>query len=156
MDRRIQLHQSSRSSTLDLDAADAWAVVASGRPGPQWHVDALPFVVRGALDRALGGAGRRWPPPDRTLLETGDRVGFWRVTDTRRRTLVLEAEVRSPGLVRLTTSVHAAGPGRCTVKQAVRFEPDGLVGQLYLLADLPAREAVVELTHRRLLADLGG
>ncbi len=64
------------------------------------------------------------------------------------------ADVRSPGRVTLVTSVEPAGPGRCTVRQSVTFEPDGLVGQLYMLADLPAREVVVELTHRRLLAEI--
>jgi hypothetical protein len=56
--------------------------------------------------------------------------------------------------VTLETTVEPAAPGRCTLRQSVVFEPDGLLGRLYLLADLPAREAVSEVTHRAVLAEL--
>jgi hypothetical protein len=131
-----------------------WSVVASGTDGPHWYVDALPLVVRGAVDRVLGGAGRRWPAPDRPVLRAGDSAGFWRVTRADGRVLDLEAAVRSPGTVRLTTSVEPAGADRTVVRQSVSFEPTGLAGQLYMLVDLPSREVVVELVHRRLLAEL--
>ena len=45
-------------------------------------------------------------------------------------------------------------PDGCAVDLQVTFEPEGLLGTAYLLADLGAREAVVELTHRRLVGDL--
>jgi uncharacterized protein DUF2867 len=154
VDRSLRIHRSSRASALDRDADDVWSVVASGTDGPHWYVDALPLVVRGAVDRLLGGAGRRWPPPGRAELRAGDTVGFWRVTRAADRGLELEADVRSPGRVRLTTRVESTGPGRSVVRQTVGFDPDGLAGQLYMLADLPSREVVVELVHRRLLAEL--
>ena len=94
---------------------------------------------------------------DGPLLRAGDRAGFWRVlaagTTATGHRLVLEAAVRAPGRVVLELRVdrHPAG---CTVDLAITFEPDGLLGAAYLLTDVPAREAVVELTHRRLLADL--
>ena len=131
-----------------------WAVVAGAEPGPHWYVDALPFVVRGGLDRAFGGEGRRWPVPAHEVLRAGDTAGFWRVIRAQRRTLELEAAVRAPGQVTLETAVLAGGPGRCRVRQRVTFEPDGLAGQLYMLVDLPAREVVVELAHRALLAEI--
>ena len=68
-------------------------------------------MVRGALDRLVGGAGRRWPAPDRDLLRAGDEVGFWRVTGADEGRLDLEAAVRAPGRVTLTTTVTAEGPG---------------------------------------------
>ena len=138
-----------------MPAPQAWAVVASGRTRPQWYVDAAPFVVRGGLDRLAGGAGRAWPPPGTDLLATGDRAGFWRVDDCddEQRRLVLVAEVRAPGTVSLVTDVLPDVEG-CLVRQSVRLDPSGLLGAAYLLADLPAREAVLELTHRRLLRDL--
>ena len=153
MDRGLKIHRSTRTSTVDRDAAEVWSVVAGGGPGSHWYVDALPFVVRGGIDRAVGGEGRRWPVPGRPL-RSGDTAGFWRVSGVEGRTLRLDADVRSPGRVRLVTRVREDRSGRCTVSQSVSFEPDGLRGQLYLVADLPAREVVVELAHRRLLADL--
>jgi hypothetical protein len=110
-------------------------------------------VVRGALDRLLGGAGRRWPAPGRDLLVTGDTVGFWRVVRADDGVLDLEAVVRAPGRVTLRTEVSPYGAG-ARVSQAVTFAPHGVLGSAYLLADLPAREAVIALTHRRLLHDL--
>lgn len=156
MRRRSTLTSTSRESRLPLTADAAWAVVASGRDGPQWYADAAPFVVRGALDRVTGGTGRRWDPPGRAMLETGDHAGFWLVTDADHaaRRLVLTAEVRAPGTVTLVTDVLPATTGSL-LRQRVRFAPSGLLGTAYLLVDLPARGALVELTHRRLLKDLG-
>ena len=67
--------------------------------------------------------------------------------------MALEAAVRAPGRVTLTTTVTAEGPGT-RLDQRVTFRPDGLLGGAYLLADLPAREAVIALVHRRLRQDL--
>ena len=139
---------------MDLPIDAVRAVVASGRPGARWYVDALPLVVRGGIDRLLGGDGRRWPAPDRDLLQRGDRVGFWSVVRSRTDELALRAEVRAPGEVVLTSRLTALSPTRTRVDQTVTFHPSGLLGAAYLLADLPAREAVIELVHRRLLRDL--
>ncbi|MBB6628374.1 DUF2867 domain-containing protein [Nocardioides sp. KIGAM211] len=156
MRRRTSLHSSGRRSDVDLAADRAWPVVASGQDRPQWYVDAAPFVFRGAVDRLVGGEGRRWRPPGTPVLSTGDTAGFWRVVeaDHGARRLVLEADLRSPGSVLLHTEVTPLGETRCRVTQRVSFAPRGLLGTAYLLADLPAREAVIELVHRRLLTDL--
>ncbi|CAB4712759.1 unannotated protein [freshwater metagenome] len=61
--------------------------------------------------------------------------------------------MRAPGRVRLRTDVRPTLAG-CDVEQVVTFTPSGLLGRAYLLADLPAREALLTLVHRRLLADL--
>ena len=153
MDRRLRLHRSTRATQLDRDPDEVWGVVSDAGLGPHWYVDALPLIVRGAIDRAVGGEGRRWEVPAHASLRTGDTAGFWRVTGAEKHTLELVADVRSPGRVVLTTSVRADGEG-CRVTQDVAFEPDGVVGQLYMLTDLPAREVVIELIHRRLLAEI--
>ncbi|MDP2775633.1 MAG: DUF2867 domain-containing protein [Nocardioides sp.] len=156
MRRRSTLSSTSRESRLTHSADAVWAVVASGRGGPQWYVDAAPFVVRGVLDRLSGGDGRPWPPPGTARLTTGDRAGFWQVTeaDHARRRLVLTARVRAPGSVTLVTDVVSGTTG-CLLRQRVRLQPSGLLGAAYLIVDLPARSALLELTHRRLLKDLG-
>ncbi len=136
-----------------------WSVVASGRTGPQWYVEAAPLVFRGAVDRLVGGGGRRWAPPGTDLLRAGDRAGFWEVAEAEHaaptRRLVLRAQVRAPGVVELETLAEALPAGSTRLSQTTRFAPRGLAGAAYLLADLPAREAVSELTHRRLLSDCG-
>ncbi|CAB4756214.1 unannotated protein [freshwater metagenome] len=157
----ISLHSSRRVSTVPLGPDEVWAVVAGAGPGRHWYADAAPFVLRGAIDRAVLGGGRRWPVPDGPLLRAGDRAGFWVVRAAGDRPgghrLVLEAAVRAPGTVTLTVLVTgvgtAAGPGT-EIDLQVRLDPRGVLGAAYLLADLPAREAVVELTHRRLVTDV--
>lgn len=158
MRRRTSLHTSERGSDLALPAQHAWRIVASGHDRSQWYVDSAPFVVRGAADRLVGGEGRRWRPPGTPVLSAGDTAGFWRVAeaDHDARRLVLEADIRAPGAVVLRTEVKALGDGRCRLVQSVAFSPTGMLGAAYLLADLPAREIVIELVHRRLCADLLG
>lgn len=153
MDRRSDLHTSSRTSVVDLPPDVVRAVVASGRHGPQWYVDALPLVARGALYRLVGGAAPQ-EPPGRELLEPGDLAGFWRVLESTPTELLLQAQVRAPGTVTLHTLLEPTGARSTRVRQTVALAPSGFLGRLYLVADLPAREAVIELVHRRLLRDL--
>ncbi len=153
------LQRSGRSTTLDRPAADVWAAVASARAdddGDVWYVDAPGFVVRGAIDRLTLGQGRRWPLPDRDLLRTGDRAGFWEVREVDHdvRRMSMEASVRAPGTVRMEVSVADAGADWSVVTMAISFAPRGLLGWTYLLTDLAAREVLVELTQRALLADV--
>jgi hypothetical protein len=136
---------------------DAWSVVAAADVATPWYVDAAPFVFRGAFDRLLGGAGRRWPVPGRPLLARGDRTGFWEVEEVvgagPRRRLLLAAVVRAPGRVTCDVTVATASGGT-RITTEVRLEPDGVVGWAYLAVDLPAREAVVEVVHRRIVGDV--
>ena len=160
MDRQRTLTTSTRSADVDLPVAEVWDIVASGASGPQWYVDAAPFVFRGALDRLVGGAGRRHRPPGRSRLATGDRVGFWRVVeaDHRDRRLLLEAQVRAPGRVTLEAVVGPGGTlgddAASLVTLTITLEPRGLLGAAYLVADLPARAVVAELTMLHLLTVL--
>ncbi|MGA8846463.1 MAG: DUF2867 domain-containing protein [Nocardioides sp.] len=160
MDRQRTLTTTTRSADVGLPIDEVWDVVASGTSGPQWYVDAAPFVFRGALDRLVGGAGRRHRPPGRSRLATGDRVGFWRVLDAdhRERRLLLEAQVRAPGRVRLEAIVSPGGSigdeAASVVTLTITLEPRGLLGAAYLVADLPARAVVAELTMLHLLTVL--
>lgn len=158
MIRRTTPTTSSRATRLGCTPDQAWAVAACARRGPRWYVDAGPLLVRGAIDRLLPGATPQSPLPERDLLEVGDGAGFWTVTgaDPVARRLELIARVRAPGTVVLTTVVEpdAADGSTCRLRQEVRFRPSGLLGLAYLSADLPAREVVIELTHRRLVADV--
>lgn len=155
MERCRTLQTTSRSSVVALDPAATWDVVASGVDTRQWYADAAPFVVRGTIDRLVRGPGRRVRPPGRPLLRTGDRVGFWDVVeaDHDARRLVLEAQVRAPGTVTLEAEVVPDAEGT-RVSLTITFRPRGLVGRAYLLADLPARALVAELTMLHLLTVL--
>lgn len=154
---------STRTTRARPTPHQAWAVLASGGPGEHWYADAAPLRFRAALDRAVGGPGAPWTPPPRELA-AGDRAGFWRVvaavpptatgpSTTARGTLVLEAQVRAPGRVTLTVEVAASGTGSA-ITTTVRLDPRGVLGAAYLVVDLPAREVLTELVHRRMLAEV--
>ena len=153
----VSLHSSRRVGTVPRTPDEVWSVVAGAGPGRHWYVDAAPFVLRGAIDRAVLGGGRRWPVPDGPLLAAGDRAGFWLVRAAGTRPaghrLVLQAAVRAPGTVTLALLVSAV-EGGSEVDLTIRFDPDGVLGTAYLLADLPAREVLTDLVARRIRADL--
>ncbi len=151
----MHLTSSIRRGTIALRPAETWRVVANGREGPRWYVEAAPLALRAWIDRALGGPGADAPPPGRELLRPGDHAGFWEVDAADGSLLELRARVRAPGTVRLQVEVDAASDqDASTVTTTILLEPKGLVGMAYLVADLPARETVAALTHRRLMDEL--
>jgi hypothetical protein len=155
MRRRSSLLTSARSTRLDVPPDDAWAALVSTAGGRHWYADAPPLVFRKSLDRLVGGSPAA-PLPDHPRLATGDRAGLWWVAeaDPDARRLVLEADVRAPGLVVMTTVVLSTPGSGCEVRQAVSFAPAGVVGVAYLLPDLPVRELVAEWVHREALGDV--
>ncbi|MCL8023944.1 DUF2867 domain-containing protein [Nocardioides bruguierae] len=160
--RRTTATSSTRTTRVPFSAQVTYRAVASAAAGPHWYLDAAPLRLRGALDRLLGGAAPA-SPSGRPLLRAGERAGFWRVLQAGRATdghrLLLEAEVRAPGRVTLETVVSPAAPGRdagAVLTQTVTLAPAGLLGAAYLVADLPAREALLEVVHRRTVAEVRG
>lgn len=156
MRRRTSLLTSARSTRLDVPADAAWAALVSAEDGREhWYADAAPLVFRQALDRLVGGPPAA-PLPAHPRLRAADRTGLWRVVeaDATARRLVLEAVVRAPGRVALTSTVLSAPGGGAELGQSVSFAPSGLLGAAYLLTDLPARELVIELVHRRTAAEV--
>ncbi|GAA4124102.1 hypothetical protein GCM10022215_31490 [Nocardioides fonticola] len=153
---RPTLTTSSRATTLAVEPGAAWEAVVANGPHA-WHVDAPPLVFRGALDRLVGGEGRRRPDPDSGPLRVGDRPGLWVVEEVGvagdRGHLLLRATVRAPGVVTLRVVVEPRGAGT-TLTTSVRLVPRGGFGWAYLSADLPARETVVTWVHRRLVDDV--
>ena len=97
------------------------------------------WVVRGLLDRLVGGVGltrgRRHP----VELAVGDPVDFWRVeTLEPDRLLRLRAEMKAPGAAWLEFHIEpdTAGDGAWLLQRA-RFHPRGLAGRLYWYVLVP-------------------
>jgi hypothetical protein len=155
MRRRSSLLTSARSTRLGVSPDAAWGALVSTRAGRHWYADAPPLVLRQSLDRLVGGPPAA-PLPHHPELATGDRAGLWWVAeaDAVCRRLVLEARVRAPGVVVLTTTVLSTPRSGCEVRQAVSFAPAGVVGMAYLISDLPVRELAAEWVHRQALADV--
>jgi uncharacterized protein YbjT (DUF2867 family) len=125
------LYVDERTTPVDADLDDLWAVVESVGGERGWYSWALAWQVRGLLDRLSGGPGLRRGRRDPHRLAVDDAVDFWRVEEVEHgRLLRLRAEMRLPGLAWLELRVGRA-EGRTVFSQRALFHPHGLAGQLY-------------------------
>lgn len=119
---------------------ELWQVVEAVGGDRGWYGTSLAWVVRGLLDRAVGGPGLRRGRPER--LQAGDAVDCWRVEQVVPGTLLrLRAEMRLPGTARLELAVEADGT-RSVLVQRTSFEPRGLAGRTYWRAVAPLHGVV--------------
>ncbi len=99
-----------------------------------WHHANWLWQLRGFLDRLSGGVGLRRGRTQRTKIESGDVIDFWRVlyankTEAR---LLLYAEMKLPGEAWLEFRLNGD-----TLVQTATFRPKGLLGRLYWYTVLP-------------------
>ena len=118
-----------------------------------WLVGNLLWMVRGAIDRLVGGPGLRRGRRHPTELAVGDEVDCWRVETLAPGRLVrLRAEMRLPGDAWLEWEIVPTG-GRARLVQRARFRPRGLLGRAYWYAVAPFHALVFGRLARRLAAD---
>jgi hypothetical protein len=119
---------------LDIDAspADAYRVFASlgGKRG--WLFFNELWVIRGILDRLVGGVGMRRGRRDPLDVRVGDAVDFWRVEAVEPgHMLRLRAEMKVPGRAWLQFEARRLESGYTRLVQTAFFVPRGLSGWLY-------------------------
>ncbi len=119
------------------DVEKAWKVIEGigGKHG-WYHANGL-WIIRGFLDRMVGGVGLRRGRRDDDNLIPGDALDFWRVVAVEKnKKLLLFAEMKLPGTAMLEFRVDNSG-GECRIQQIARFNPLGLFGILYWYLVLP-------------------
>lgn len=125
------VYRDERSATIRADVDDVWASVEGIGGDRGWYSFPIAWVVRGLMDRLVGGVGLRRGRRDPDRLEIGDAVDFWRVEALERPTLLrLRAEMRLPGDAWLEFTISTEGD-RFVLDQRALFFPHGLAGQLY-------------------------
>lgn len=108
-----------------------------------WYYANLLWHLRAWVDLLGGGVGMRRGRRDPEHVTVGDAIDFWRVTAYEPdRRLLLEAEMKVPGLAFLEFRVEPLGEGRARIHQTARFVPSGLWGRLYWFALLPAHAVI--------------
>ena len=126
-----------------------WGYVADLGGPHGWYAANTLWRLRFALDRAIGGPGRR-PRPQRPL-RLGDPVDGWVVSGLEPgRRLTLTSWQRLPGTAVLTYEVLPdpdGGPG-CRLVQHLLWRPHGLRGRLLWAAELPAHVLVMRAMLR--------
>lgn len=90
------------------------------------------WLLRGVLDRMVGGVGFRRGRRDADLLHAGDALDFWRVEKVEPNHLLrLRAEMLVPGLAWLEFEVTPQLEGTARLLQTAFFVPHGLLGLAY-------------------------
>ncbi len=99
-----------------------------------WYYLNKLWVIRGFLDRLIGGVGLRRGRRSATDLKPGDALDFWRVilVDKNEHHLLLYAEMKLPGEAWLEWHIHDG-----YLIQTATFRPKGLLGRAYWFALVP-------------------
>lgn len=114
------------------DAQTVWKPVRriGGQTG--YYSGDFLWIIRGMIDRMVGGAGLRRGRRDPEHLRPGDALDFWRVLKAEPPgRLVLLAEMKLPGEALLEISVIPVSKDVTELQLLSRFLPKGLLGILY-------------------------
>lgn len=92
------------------------------------------WKIRGYIDKLFGGVGLRRGRTNKSSLEAGDAVDFWRVllADKKDKRLLLFAEMKLPGEAWLEFKLI-----KNKLYQRAVFRPKGILGRLYWYSVLP-------------------
>jgi uncharacterized protein YbjT (DUF2867 family) len=120
-----------------------WKTVIAIGGGNGWPYANLLWVLRGVMDRMMGGIGMRRGRRSQTSLRVGDVVDFWRVEACEEPHLLrLRAEMKLPGQGWLQFSLLRIDDTHCRLVQTCFYEPKGLSGQLYWDLFLPFHKCI--------------
>jgi uncharacterized protein YbjT (DUF2867 family) len=107
-----------------------------------WYHATWLWQIRAWIDWIVGGVGMRRGRRDKNFLEVGDPVDFWRVEDILiGEKIVLRAEMKLPGIARLTYQVEPYQSGSKIYLKA-HFWPSAIWGKLYWYAVYPLHRYV--------------
>jgi hypothetical protein len=132
-----------RRREVVADPATVYRVVSGlgGRRG--WLYANWAWLLRGVLDRMVGGAGYRRGRRHPDQLRTGDALDFWRVEAAEPgRVLRLRAEMRLPGRAWLQFRCGPRSDGTTLLEQTAFFAPKGLPGLAYWYLLYPAHALI--------------
>jgi len=128
---------------MDATLEDVWKPIVRIGGSTGWYAANALWVLRGAVDRLVGGTGLRRGRRDPFRLYAGDAVDFFRVLEIEEpRHLYLLAEMKFPGEASLEFKLHPMQDGRTELQQVSRYVPKGLSGLLYWYVLYPFHEWV--------------
>lgn len=113
-----------------------------------WYYADWLWKVRGVIDKFQGGVGLRRGRTNRTELNAGDALDFWRVILARRdeKRLLLYAEMKLPGEAWLEWRID----DKNILHQTATFRPWGLLGRLYWYSMVPFHYFIFKNMARRI------
>ena len=95
-----------------------------------WYTWNWAWIIRGVLDKMVGGVGLRRGRRSPTELVVGDALDWWRVVSANKEIgrLILYAEMKVPGEAWLELEVDESSK---SFLQKATFRPNGILGRLY-------------------------
>lgn len=99
-----------------------------------WYYGNWLWKLRGFIDKLFGGVGLRRGRTNKSYINSGDTLDFWRVllADKEEKRLLLFAEMKLPGEAWLEFKIKDG-----KLIQIATFRPKGLAGRLYWYTVLP-------------------
>lgn len=146
------LFKDCRSAGTAASRETLWDCISriGGRHG-WYHADRL-WVLRGFLDRMIGGVGLRRGRRAGAEIHAGDALDFWRVLSVcPGRHLLLAAEMKLPGAATLEFRIEESPEGKRRLVQTASFKPRGLMGILYWYLVSPLHGYVFSGMLRKIL-----
>ena len=103
-----------------------------------WYYANWLWVIRGILDKLVGGVGLRRGRRDPVNLQSGDALDYWRVilADRNNKRLLLYAEMKLPGEAWLEFKIINESNTSFLIQKAT-FRPRGILGRLYWFGIYP-------------------
>jgi uncharacterized protein YbjT (DUF2867 family) len=132
-----------RQLSVAADPASVYGAFSGlgGRRG--WLYANWAWLLRGVLDRLLGGVGYRRGRRHPDQLRVGDALDFWRVEVAEPgRALRLRAEMKLPGKAWLQFRCHPRPDGTTLLEQTAFYAPKGLLGLVYWYLLYPAHALI--------------
>lgn len=127
-----------RVRNVDASVEEVWAVIRRIGGETGWYQGNWLWVIRGMIDKLIGGVGLRRGRRHPIEIEDGDALDFWRVIRVEEnRQLLLAAEMKLPGQATLEFRVENNDEGKTRLLQSARFRPRGLWGLIYWWAVCP-------------------
>lgn len=126
-----------------LTIENIWAI--GGDTG--WYYGDWLWGIRGFLDKVVGGVGLRRGRTNKTEINAGEALDFWRVilADKKSGRLLLFAEMKLPGEAWLEFSVEDNW-----LNQTATFRPLGLYGRIYWYLMMPFHAFIFENMMKRI------
>lgn len=121
------------SRSVDVLAPPQRAFIPIARIGGTtgWYYGNILWIIRGLIDRAVGGVGMNRGRRDPENLRVGDVIDCWRVEQVNPPyRLLLAAEMKLPGRAWLQFEVEPTPTGSRITQTAI-FDPIGLSGLFY-------------------------
>ncbi len=137
------IFEDRRQRNIAASKEKVWSVVSRIGGERGWYHGTWLWVLRGFIDRLVGGVGLSRGRRDSQSILTGDALDFWRVSSVKENDhLSLSAEMKVPGFASLDFHIQEIDAQNCKLVQHAQFQPKGLMGILYWHMLIPIHEYI--------------